>query len=133
MARSTHRIDCGEFSEDFAGEWVEIRERLPFGDRNRFDMAGITAGLNPATNDAELKDLDTVERLLTQMETAIVAWSFGFPVSRQTIDLELDGELGDWLIQQIAGYYARRRRSPAATKSAGEGNAPVAQGEAGSG
>jgi hypothetical protein len=108
-----HRIELREHDADLDGQWVDIHPRQTYGMRLEIRRAVRQRGAD-GTVDFDLQAAD-----LKALEVAIVAWSFPESVSASAIEA-LDGELGDWLQEQVREVYNSRRRTPEETKSAAD-------------
>ena len=108
-----HRIELREHDADLDGQWVDIHPRQTYGMRLEIRRAVRQRGSDGSV-DFDLQSAD-----LKALEVAIVAWSFPEPVSVSAIEA-LDGELGDWLQEQVREVYNSRRRTSDETKSAAD-------------
>lgn len=122
----THRIDLGEFRDDYAGEWVDIRTRRGWARAKEIESAAVVFRpdlLNPGETKAEI---DLLKQDLLKLEGAITAWSFDFPPdSRGFRSDDFEESLGEWLVARIDSYYAGRRRTDEERKtSAGTSTEP---------
>lgn len=106
------RIDLGKFGPDYEGKWVEVKPRLTFGDRQAIRRAMRSVGEGgQITVDPEASDMALMRR-------AVQSWAFEVPVSEEEIE-RLDGELGDWLRDEIAAHYQSMLRPEEEAKDSG--------------
>ena len=114
MSDATHRIDLAEFdAERYPDGSVEIRERLSWKQRTDFDMAGLTTDARGVFRAVGLNSAQIWDRVVRQMEIAIVRWSLPLPVDRSGFEHEdFEAELGDWLLARIRVHFDSQRRTP---------------------
>ena len=87
---STVRVDLSD------GDWVEIKERLSYGEQRRLTGSGVTRIPDPTTGKISL-DLDLEKHSILRMQTWLADWSFAdrngraVPISAAAI-AALDGD-----------------------------------------
>lgn len=115
----THRINLEEYdAEAYPQGYVDIKERRSWGDSNRIAAAGFGRVEASGTNGTATGSMafDAAERVLVEVETALVAWSLSLPANRDgLLSDEFDEGLGDWLLAQIREHYESQKRTPEAS------------------
>jgi hypothetical protein len=127
------RIDI---PERLGSGWVEIKERRSWADSNRIEGAGLgmRAGVTQKEIELarsegrmhELMEIDPHGKIATRLAVSITAVApelIGSHTSpRAWLDSDdLDEDLGDFLFEEIEGYYAARRRTKSGTPGPEQG------------
>lgn len=122
----TYRIDI---PAELGGGWVEIKEKRSWADSNRLagsalqlrqglSATDITAAQEGGASD--IFSIETHQAIAMELEVSIVAVApelFGAAssVREWLASDDLDEDVGDFLLGEVRGYYASRRRSKSGT------------------
>jgi len=111
----THTINLGDFDEEYAGKTATIRYRRSWAGQQRVDGAGARATQDPASgNTTQTLVVDMLERAIAQLETSLIEWDLPFPINKRGfMHDDFDGDLGEWLIEQIEAHYESTARGKA--------------------
>jgi hypothetical protein len=122
---TTHRIDLGEFRDDYANEWVEIRARRGWARAKEIEASAVELRPDPLNPGEAKVTIDLLKHDLLKLEGSIVAWSLDMPATSQGFRSdEFEEALGEWLVNRIDAFYASRRRTDEERKiSAGNSTA----------
>lgn len=113
VRQGTHRIELSEF--DGSGNWVDIKAGRSYGDSLRQTKAGLQVRFGKRDQEGAV-DFDMMASRLALFEQSIVAWSLRadegdaepMPLTRETYTERLSEDVGEWLAEQIQGYYDAR-------------------------
>lgn len=114
VRQGTHRIELSEF--DGSGNWVDIKAGRSYGDRLRQTKAGLQFKLATKRGSETAVDFDMMASRIALFEQSIVAWSLRadegdaepMALTRETYTERLSEEVGEWLANEIQGYYDAR-------------------------
>lgn len=130
-----HRIDLEDYDpEEYPGGYVEIKASRTLGDQKRLESS---AAKRITTTQAEAKKGDEGERWsavdfeeisAVLLETSIVAWSLEQDIGRAAFKA-FDVDFGEWLEDEIEGYYTARREEAAERRKARAGRSQSSTGE----
>lgn len=127
--KGVHRIELSDF--DGSANWVEIHAARSYGAALRQKTAGLKANFSEKAADSTV-DFDFAASRLALFKESIVGWSLkgeetdaeALPLTDETF-LALDEGVGDWLAEQIQGWYkARTVSEPDRKNSNGRLTAP---------
>lgn len=122
----TERIDLGDFSQEYAGGWVEVRTRLSYRQKQIVDNHRQPRVVRDvATGAVREAGLDFLAFGMALLEQSVVAWDgvkdrHGKPLPANRTGYEhddFDGDLGDWLVDRISAIHEAHRRSPEERKA----------------